>query len=83
MSDPWTPGPLRYEAGVVYLDRGIQPHVARMFQRDDMDQMGQLFAAAPELVEALDRTLVWLGAAPHWLGDDIRALLARIRGEAP
>jgi len=43
----------------------------------------RLLAAAPEMAEALERALVWLGPEPHWLADDIRTLLSRIRGDAP
>ena len=51
----WTPGPLRYEAGVLYVDRGIQPHVARLIEdHGDMDKWGALLAEAPAMAELLE-----------------------------
>lgn len=45
---------LQYADGVVFVDAGIQPHVARMVNSENADHYGELFAAAPEMAEVLE-----------------------------
>lgn len=95
MSGPWTPGPLKYEAGVLYVDRGIQPHVARLIEgHGDMDKWGALLAEAPAMAELLERLVGHADRVEHDYyglqgceGFDVeetlatvRALLARVKG---
>lgn len=51
----FTPGVLRHDLGTIFIDRGVQPHVAHMVDRDDAKIYGDLFAAAPDLYEALEK----------------------------
>ncbi len=63
MSAPWTPGPLKYGAGVLYVDRGIQPHVARITDGlPDADKWGALLAEAPAMADLLEELAVDLEA---------------------
>lgn len=85
MSAPWTPGPLKYEAGVLYVDRGIQPHVARLIEgHGDMDRWGALLAEAPAMAKLLERASAafgkWETGDSGWVAE-ARALLARVKGE--
>lgn len=54
--------PLEYDQAVVYVPIGIQPHIAYLREPNgdylpEADNYGKLFAAAPELYEALKEIL--------------------------
>lgn len=59
----FTPGPWKFDGGTVYVDRGIQPHIAYLrdgksyLLTDQAEENGNLIAAAPAMYEALKAVL--------------------------
>jgi hypothetical protein len=91
--NPWTPGPWLYQGFTEAGDTSgwyvvVAPHrVISVEGRDEeeADANARLIAAAPEMAEALEQVVDYFAAdtEPHWLGETARALLSRIRGDAP
>ena len=91
-----TPGPWLKDAGSIYAkcqlnDEGMstQSPLAEVTSDEDNDPYYHgncdLIAAAPELLEALQRTLSWLSSYPgggaHGCYDQARAAIAKATGE--
>ncbi len=89
----WTPGPYRFEHVSTFMDiPGLQAGTFEVSKPDASDnwlaqaqtiEQAQLFAAAPDLYEALDKITRAFDDGGAFNTDEARAALAKARGESP
>lgn len=88
MDTPWTPGPWTRDemrdlkgADGSYVSLSDFGGALSGGRPDATSKAnGRLCRAAPEMAELLEKTVVWFGDGSHWLADEIRALLTRVKG---
>jgi len=86
----WTPGPWIFSGlsstGIGYVNARLQT-IAQAWDFPEAEANARLIAAAPDLLEALESAMRWIGSLTDWEGagdpdvDKWREALAKAKGE--